>query len=202
MKKKLGKTVTMDNDANCFVLAEAIGGAAKGYNFVFGIIMGTGCGGGLCINGVLHSGKHGIAGEWGHFSIDPTGEKCFCGNIGCVDTMLTGPGISRSYKRLTNRSLSAEEIVRLARQGHPDCRQVFNQFLDHFGQGVGGLISLLDPDVIVLGGGLSNIKELYTEGLERARTYAFHEKVRTPFLKNHLGDSAGVFGAAWLGCNS
>jgi fructokinase len=198
LEKRLGKKVFMDNDANCFTLAEAIAGAAKGYKMVFGIIMGTGCGGGLFINGTLHSGKHGIAGEWGHISIDPDGERCFCGNMGCIDTKLTGPSMVKAYKRLTQKDLSSEEIVTGAREKDGACLQVFNQFLDDFGRSVGGLISLLDPDAIVLGGGLSNIPELYTIGVENIKKYAFHKKVRTPILKNKLGDSAGVFGASWL----
>jgi fructokinase len=201
LAKKLGKEIFMDNDANCFTLAEVIGGAAMGYKIVFGIIMGTGCGGGLCINGTLHSGNHGIAGEWGHFSIDPKGEKCFCGNIGCIDTKLTGTGMTRSYKKIMNKVLSAEQIVDRARNNDKQCRLIFDQFLDDFGKSVGGLISLLDPDAIVLGGGLSNIPEIYTTGVERVQKYAFHKKIRTPIFKNLLGDSAGVFGAAWLGLN-
>jgi len=202
LEKKIGREIFMDNDANCFTLAEAIGGAAIGYKLVFGIIMGTGCGGGLCIDGSIHSGNHGIAGEWGHISIDPNGEKCFCGNLGCIDTKLTGTGMARSYKKKMNKDLPAEGIVRLARENDKVCRQIFDQFLDDFGRSVGGLISLLDPDAIVLGGGLSNIPELYTTGIEQVRKYAFHKKVRTPVLKNLLGDSAGVFGAAWLGRNA
>ncbi len=198
LEQRLGKEIFMENDANCFTLAEAIGGAAKKHHFVFGIIMGTGCGGGLCINGKLHSGNHGIAGEWGHFTIDPQGEECYCGNIGCIDTKLTGPGISRSYKKLTGHELSAEDIVEKARQQDRNCQHVFNQFMDDFGRSVGGLIALLDPEAIVLGGGLSNIPELYTVGVEYIQKHAFHKKVRTPILKNELGDSAGVFGAAWL----
>ena len=202
LENRLGKPVAMDNDANCFVLAEAMAGAAKGYELVFGIIMGTGCGGGLCINGRLHSGRHGIAGEWGHLSIDPAGDTCFCGNRGCIDTKLTGPAITRAYAKITGQTLKAEEILALARKGEKDSQKVFHQFLDDFGRAVGGLISLLDPDAIVLGGGLSNIPELYTQGMERVRAYAFHENVRTPIFKNQLGDSAGVIGAAWLGAST
>lgn len=196
------RKIYMDNDANCFTLAEATDGAAKGFSMVFGIIMGTGCGGGLCINGTIHSGRHGIAGEFGHFAIDPQGEQCFCGNIGCIDTKLTGPGICRAYKRLTQQVLSPEEIVEKARHKDPDGATVFHQFLDDFGRSVGGLISLLDPDAIVLGGGLSNIPELYTLGIEKVKAYAFHREIQTPILKNRLGDSAGVFGAAWLPCHT
>ncbi len=200
LEQVLKKEVFMDNDANCFTLAEAVAGAAKGYTLVFGIIMGTGCGGGLCMDGRIHSGSHGIAGEWGHFAIDPNGERCFCGNIGCIDTLLTGPGLVRSYKKRRNTILAPEKIVALARENDSDAEPVFSLFLDNFGRSVGGLISLLDPDAIVMGGGLSNIPELYTTGVERIRKYAFHKNVRTPVLKNRLGDSAGVFGAAWLGC--
>lgn len=202
LEKKLNKKIFMENDANCFTLAEAIGGAAIGYKIVFGIIMGTGCGGGICIDGTLHSGSHGIAGEWGHFAIDPNGEKCFCGNTGCIDTKLTGTGMARSYKKRMNKKLSAEQIVEQARQNDKECRQIFDQFLDDFGRSVGGLISLLDPDAIVLGGGLSNISELYTIGVEKVKTYAYHKNLKTPILKNLLGDSAGVFGAAWLGSHT
>jgi len=198
LEKHLHKEVFMENDANCFTLAEALNGAAKDYHLVFGIIMGTGCGGGLCINGKLHSGNHGIAGEWGHFTIDPNGKKCYCGNIGCIDTILTGPGISKSYEILTGSEIPAEQIVENARNHDEESQQIFDQFLDNFGRSVGGLISLLDPDAIVLGGGLSNIPELYTVGIQYIQKYAFHKKVRTPILKNELGDSAGVFGAAWL----
>ncbi len=198
LEKTLGCKVFMENDANCFTLAEASGGAAKGYPMVFGIIMGTGCGGGLCINGTIHSGRHGIAGEWGHFAFDPQGEKCFCQNIGCIDTKLTGPGLSKSYKKLFSKTLTAEQIVDKARAKDPKCLKVFDHFLEDFGRAVGGLISILDPDAVVLGGGLSNISELYTDGIEKIQKYAFHKNIQTPILKNKLGDSAGVFGAAWL----
>ncbi len=195
----LNRPVIMDNDANCFTLAETLQGAAKGYGMVFGIIMGTGCGGGLCINGRLHSGRHGIAGEWGHLTIDPEGATCFCGNKGCIDTKLTGPALVRKYAALTGDTLTAQEIEALYREKDPLAMQVFTQFLDDFGRAVGGLISLLDPDAVVMGGGLSNIPELYTLGVKKVQDYAFHPEITTPILKNKLGDSAGVYGAAWLG---
>lgn len=198
LENTLGQKVYMDNDANCFTLAEAAGGAAKGFNMVFGIIMGTGCGGGICMNGILHSGLHGIAGEWGHFSIDPGGEMCFCGNRGCIDTLLTGPALVRAFEKESGQRRSAEKIVESARKGDLSSARVFEKFLDNFGRGVGGVISLLDPDVVVIGGGLSNIPELYTVGIEKVKKYAFHKNITTPIIKNKLGDSAGVFGAAWL----
>jgi fructokinase len=193
------RPVGMENDANCFTIAEALQGAGKGYSMVFGIIMGTGCGGGLCIDGRLHRGRHQIAGEWGHFSVDPAGTVCFCGNPGCVETKISGAGVQNSYRHTYDKPLNMNQITQGYRNGDPACRSIFEQFLEDYGRCLGGLISLLDPDAVVLGGGLSNIKELYTIGLERIREYAFHEHIETPVLKNRLGDSAGVFGAAWIG---
>ncbi len=194
-----GHPVRMENDANCFTLAEARQGAGKGYPMVFGIIMGTGCGGGLCIDGQLHSGSHRIAGEWGHFSVDPVGRRCYCGNMGCVETKISGAGVENAYAGQFGHRLGMQDILSGYRQGVPACRTVFEQFIDDFGRCVGGLISILDPDAVVLGGGLSNIDELYTIGIDKVRNYAFHEQIVTPILKNRLGDSAGVFGAAWIG---
>jgi fructokinase len=195
----LGKPVGMENDANCFTLAEVVNGAARGYRFVFGMILGTGCGGGLCIDGRIHRGRHLIAGEWGHFSVDPAGARCWCGNTGCIETKISGAGAARAYQRKYAAKIPFEEIVARHRIGEPRAADIFNQFLDDFGRCVGGLISLLDPDAIVIGGGLSNIDELYSAGVERIRRYAFHEHAQTPVLKNQLGDSAGVYGAAWIG---
>lgn len=196
----LGRPIGMENDANCFTLAEARVGAGRGYDLVFGIIMGTGCGGGLCIKGELHTGRHQIAGEWGHFSVDPLGERCYCGNPGCIETKISGGGVARAFARRYGRSLTLEQITEGYRKGgDPQCQAAFDQFLDDYGRCLGGLISMLDPDAVVLGGGVSNIDELYTLGLERVRHYAFHASVQTPILKHRLGDSAGVFGAAWIG---
>jgi len=196
---QLGRSVAMENDADCFTLAESLLGAGQGFTMVFGIILGTGVGGGLCFNGQLFRGRHGIAGEWGHMAVIPDGQPCFCGNRGCVETLISGTGMAAAYQRAYDRPQSAEAIVAGARQGNPDCRAVFQHFLDDFGRCVGGIISLLDPDAIILGGGLSNIDELYREGAARARRYAFHPDPQTPLLKNKLGDSAGVYGAAWIG---
>lgn len=197
--RQLGRAVAMENDADCFTLAESLLGAGQGFAMVFGIILGTGVGGGLCFNGQIFRGRHGIAGEWGHMAVMPDGQPCFCGNRGCVETLISGTGVAAAYQRAHGRQLSAEAIVAGARQGDSDCREVFERFLDDFGRCVGGIISLLDPDAIVLGGGLSNIDELYSEGAVRARRYAFHPDPQTPLLKNKLGDSAGVYGAAWIG---
>lgn len=199
LEDRLGRPIGMENDANCFTLAEALQGSGKGYPMVFGIIMGTGCGGGLSINGRLHSGRHLIAGEWGHFCVDPKGANCYCGNPGCVETKISGGGVEKNYRARYGRCLTMKQITQGYRNGDAACRSIFEQFLEDYGRCLGGLISILDPDAVVLGGGLSNIAELYTIGMKRVRRYAFHEHIETPVLKNKLGDSAGVFGAAWIG---
>lgn len=199
MEKTLGTRVCMENDANCFVYAENRSGAAKGYDCVFGIIMGTGCGGGLCINGDIRQGPHGIAGEWGHMSIDPDGAQCYCGNKGCIETKISGSGVEFFFNKKFNKTFTMHDIVQGYRNGEADCVYTFDLFLEEYGRSLGGLISILDPDVVVIGGGLSNIEELYGIGYNIIKKYAFHENITTPVLKNKLGDSAGVFGAAWLG---
>ncbi|MCS7205351.1 MAG: ROK family protein [Leptospiraceae bacterium] len=191
--------IFIENDANCFALAEAMAGAGKEFSFVFGVIMGTGCGGGFVMDKKIHRGRHGIAGEWGHFSIDPSGEQCWCGNRGCIETLISGSGVENQYYKLTKEKISMKEIVERAKKSLSPAKEVFEKFLDDYGRAVGGIISTFDPDVIVLGGGLSNIEELYTIGYEKVKKYTFYHNVKTPIKKNQLGDSAGVFGAAWLG---
>ncbi|MBU0969420.1 MAG: ROK family protein [Proteobacteria bacterium] len=198
LEQLLGREIAMENDANCFTYIEALKGAGKGYGTLLGIIMGTGCGGGICINNTLWKGLHGMAGEWGHFAIDPLGRKCYCGNRGCVETKISGSGVEASFYEAFGRSLKMQEIVTGFRRGDPQCSRIFLQFLEDFGRVVGGLVSMFDPDAIVLGGGLSNIDELYDSGTDRIFGHAFHKGAATPILKNRLGDSAGVLGAAWL----
>jgi fructokinase len=199
LERLLDRPIAMENDANCFTLAEARQGAAKGFHLVFGIILGTGCGGGISIGGQIHTGRHRIGGEWGHFAVDPAGARCYCGNRGCVETKISGGGVARTFFEQTGRQLTLEQITDGYRQGEADCTAAFERFLDDFGRCLGGLISVLDPDAVVLGGGVSNIDELYTLGVEQVRRYAFHDHVETPILKHRLGDSAGVIGAAWIG---
>ncbi|MBJ6749059.1 ROK family protein [Geomonas anaerohicana] len=199
LERLLGRRVGVRNDADCFTLAECRKGAGAGHQVVFGVIMGTGCGGGICYDGVVREGPHRISGEWGHVSIDPAGAPCYCGNRGCIETKISGSGVEAAYLARNGVSLTMEEIVAEARRGDARALLAFNTFLDDFGRSLGGLISVLDPDAVVLGGGLSNIDELYHAGVERVRHYAFHNDLRTPILKNELGDSAGVFGAAWIG---
>jgi fructokinase len=199
LERLLGRRVGVRNDADCFTMAECRMGAGAGYGLVFGVIMGTGCGGGICIKGEVREGPHRICGEWGHFPVDPQGAECYCGNRGCIETKISGSGVEAAFLARYGEKLAMERIVLGAREGEPRCREAFHTFLDDFGRCLGGLISILDPDAVVLGGGLSNIDELYLEGLERVRHYAFHDRLRTPVLRNALGDSAGVFGAAWVG---
>lgn len=195
----IGRKTAVENDANCFTLAEGMFGAAMGYGVVFGVIMGTGCGGGICINGKIHSGLNGIAGEWGHMSVDPQGHDCFCGNRGCVETKISGSGVEKSFEMKYGQCMEMEKIVNGYRSGDPRCKDIFLRFIDDFGRCLGGLVSMLDPDAVVLGGGLSNIGELYSLGVEKLKHYTFHQNIITPVLRNRLGDSAGVYGAAWVG---
>jgi fructokinase len=199
LERLLGHPVRVRNDADCFTLAECRAGAGEGFGLVFGVIMGTGCGGGICVDGTVREGPHRIAGEWGHYSVDPNGAECYCGNRGCVETLISGSGVEAAFFQEFGQRQGMDGIVAGARAGEERCRKSFERFLDDFGRCLGGLISILDPDAVVLGGGLSNINELYCAGIERVRRYAFHDMLATPILKNRLGDSAGVFGAAWIG---
>ncbi|MBE7437418.1 MAG: ROK family protein [Spirochaetales bacterium] len=199
LRELTGHEIVIANDANCFALAEALSGAGRGYNLVFGIIMGTGCGGGLVIGGQVRDGPHSIAGEWGHMSIDPAGRKCYCGNVGCIETKISGGALQKIYQEQTNEAIGVAELRKRALGGEKAALFIWEQFLEDFGRAVGGLISILDPDCLVLGGGLSQIPELYTTGLEKIHRYSFSIDLKTPLLANHLGDSAGVIGAAWLG---
>jgi fructokinase len=199
IERLINSPIQLRNDADCFTLAECHSGAGEGYGLVFGVIMGTGCGGGICINGDVREGPHRISGEWGHLAMDRNGVKCYCGNRGCVETLISGSGVEAAFFLEYSQRLTMNEIVAHARAGEPRCLQLFERFLDDFGRCLGGLISILDPDAVVLGGGLSNIEELYTIGRECVRQYAFHDNLQTPILRNKLGDSAGVFGAAWIG---
>ncbi len=199
IEKKLRQPVTIENDASCFTLAESLLGATKTYRLIFGVIMGTGCGGSICFNGRIIKGSHGIAGEWGHFSVDPNGDRCYCGNVGCIETKISGSGVEGSFFKKYARRLRMHEIVEGYRNKDPQCVNAFNRFVEDFGRCLGGLVSILDPDAIVLGGGLSNIHELYDQGVKYVKQYAFHNGIDTPIIRNRLGDSAGVLGAALIG---
>jgi len=196
LENKLGKKILMENDANCFAMAEAKIGAASGFGIVFGVIMGTGVGGGIVIDGKIHSGRTNIGGEWGHHTLHRDGNSCYCGKTGCVETYISGPSLEKQWTRLTGKSQTLPEI--LCNINNEIGQKWKAEFLENFGYGLANVIDILDPDVIVLGGGLSNIDFLYTEGKESIYSKVFSDSVDTPILKNKLGDSAGVYGAAIL----
>jgi len=196
LEKLLEKKITMENDANCFAMAEARIGAAVGYGVVFGVIMGTGVGGGIVIDGKIHKGRTYIAGEWGHHTLHQNGNKCYCGKLGCVETYISGPALEKRWKELTDKTESLTSIVQ--NLNSDEAKKWKKEFLANFGTGLANVIDILDPDVIVIGGGVSNIDFLYTEGRNAVYQQVFSDLVDTPILKNKLGDSAGVFGAALL----
>jgi fructokinase len=196
-------SIEFANDANCFALAEAVYGAARGARVMFGVILGTGVGGGLVFHEGLEArvweGTQGIAGEWGHVTLEPSAKDrpCYCGRFGCIEQWLSGPAIERAYARLTGTTRAVADIA--ARAGEDaDARSVLEGLVDMFGRAVGTVINILDPDVIVLGGGVSNLSVLYDKGPMAVSRWVFNDEVRTVITKNALGDSAGVIGAALL----
>ena len=196
LKQALDQEIAIENDANCFALAEATLGAAKNHNVVFGVIMGTGVGGGIVINGEVHRGRTYIAGEWGHHTLRVNGNKCYCGKLGCVETYISGPALEKRWTELTGKTESLPSIIH--NLDTEKGQQWKKEFLENFGIGLANVIDILDPDVIVLGGGISNISFLYDEGRDAVYDKVFSDLVETPILKNQLGDSAGVFGASLL----
>lgn len=185
--------VLLENDANCFALAEARMGAGRGHRVVFGVIMGTGCGGGIVIDGRLLTGPQRIAGEWGHSTLDPAGPVCACGRRGCVETALSGSGLEARHRERAGYDLSAEQIF-----ADPTCSDLVDDFYRDFGIALANVINILDPDCVVLGGGLSKVEGLYSQGVDAVRARIFTDVPTTPVLRNRLGDSAGVLGAAML----
>ena len=196
LEKKLGKKILIENDANCFVMAESKLGAVKDFEVVFGVIMGTGVGGGIVINEKLHPGRTNIAGEWGHHTLHRNGNSCYCGKKGCVETYISGPALEKKWSTLTTLEQSLPQIIQSTQ--NPNFTNWKKSFLDDFGLSLANVIDILDPDVIVLGGGVSNIDFLYDEGKNSVYEKVFSDVVDTPIVKNELGDSAGVFGACML----
>ena len=197
LQQALNQKIAIDNDANCFTIAEATLGAAKGHNVVFGVIMGTGVGGGIVINGNVHRGRTYIAGEWGHHTLRIDGNKCYCGKLGCVETYISGPALEKRWAKLSGKTESLASIIKNIDDTTIGI-QWKKEFLENFAIGLANVIDILDPDVIVLGGGVSNIPFLYDEGRDYVYDKVFSDLVETPILKNQLGDSAGVFGASLL----
>jgi fructokinase len=197
LEAALGREVRIENDANCFALSEAIDGAGKGAAVVFGVILGTGVGGGIVVDGKVLSGANAIAGEWGHNPLPlPRPEDlplpaCYCGRAGCIETYLSGPGLSRDHERTTGKRLSSEEIASLGDQS-------LERYVERLARALAALINVLDPDVIVLGGGMSNVERLYTEVPALWGRYVFSDRVATRLARPVHGDSSGVRGAAWL----
>ena len=196
LENALGIPVLMENDANCFALAEATLGAAKNYDVVFGVILGTGCGAGIVINKKIHRGANRIAGEWGHHTLYQDGRDCYCGNQGCTESYISGTALEKEWKELTGEFSTVTDIVNNKMyESYPEWKE---NFMNNFGRALANVIDILDPDVVILGGGLSKVDILYTEGLEAAYKESFSEIVVTPIIKNKLGDSGGVFGAAMI----
>jgi predicted NBD/HSP70 family sugar kinase len=197
LEKAIGREVRLENDANCFALSEAVEGAGKGAQIVFGVILGTGVGGGIVVDGKVLQGVNAIAGEWGHNPLPlPSGAdlplpSCYCGRVGCIETYLSGPGLSRDHENLTGERLSPEEIVSLGQQS-------LERYIERLARSLAGVINVLDPDVIVLGGGMSNVARLYTKVPQLWSRYVFSDRVATRLARPVHGDSSGVRGAAWL----
>ena len=199
LERLLGRPIALQNDANCFALAEAFHGAGRGHPMVFGVIMGTGCGGGIVYRGEVITGPQAIAGEWGHTSIDPAGPLCYCGQRGCVETYISGGGAEARYAEQFGERRKFAEIETAARAGEPRAVEFMNQFFRHFGRSLANLINILDPDIVVIGGGVSKVKSLYTQGVAEVARQVFSDSLETPIVENQLGDSAGVIGAALVG---
>ncbi|MDH5545727.1 MAG: ROK family protein [Gammaproteobacteria bacterium] len=204
LQQRLGKTIAIANDANCFTLSEATDGAAADCEVVFGVIIGTGTGGGVVVNKRVISGRNGLAGEWGHNPLpwprsdEVPGNSCYCGKRGCIETFLSGPGISRDFQNRTGKLSKAENIIALARQGDEVAVACMDDYYERMAKSLAHIINILDPDAIVLGGGLSNIQELYNEIPKRWHRYVFSQGFDTPLLQARFGDASGVRGAAWL----
>ena len=203
LKAKLKVPIFIANDANCFALAETQMGSVKNKlpdaKVVFGVIMGTGIGGGLVVNGQVLNGRQGIAGEWGHNFLDESGGHCYCGRIGCVEKVISGKELERHFFEQTGRKEQLKNLYQAHLAGSDsEASALINRLIHFFGKAMAPVINILDPDAIVLGGGVGNIDLLYTEGVREVEKYVFNYKMETVFLKPSLGDSAGVFGAAFL----
>lgn len=201
---RIGPRVRLANDANCFAISEAIDGAASGRPTVFGVILGTGCGGGLVVEGRVLTGANAVAGEWGHNPLpaprddERPGAPCYCGHHGCIETWLSGPGMAQDHARRHGGKLGSREIVDRAAAGDPACVETLELYVDRLARALGSVINLFDPHAIVLGGGLSNIDLLYERVPQIWGAYIFSDRVDTPLLRPAHGDSSGVRGAAWL----
>jgi predicted NBD/HSP70 family sugar kinase len=204
LERALGRPVRLENDANCFALSEATDGAAADARVVFGVILGTGTGGGIVVDGRVLTGPNAIAGEWGHNPIpwpldhERPGPRCYCGRDGCIETFLSGPALARDHEQVAGRSLTGQQIVQLALEGDQECVATLERLEDRLARALASVVNVLDPDVIVLGGGVSNIARLYSNVPAIWGRYVFSDDVRTRLAPARHGDSSGVRGAAWL----
>jgi fructokinase len=204
LARALDRPVRVTNDANCFALSEATDGAAQGADTVFGVILGTGTGGGIVVNGRVVEGRHRIGGEWGHNPLpwmqedELPGRLCYCGRTGCIETFLSGSGLSATYAAIAGRHVDAADIAGLAAAGDASARRALDIYESRLGRALASIINVLDPDVIVLGGGLSNIAGLYTRVPPLVTPFVFSDSADTPIVAARHGDSSGVRGAAWL----
>jgi len=204
LQEALNRPVRVQNDANCFAVSEATDGAAAGKHMVFGVIIGTGCGAGIAIDGQAHAGINGIGGEWGHNPLpypdeaENPGPECYCGRNGCMETWISGPGFKKDYQRTNNEALSTHDIIAAADSGEAKALAALGRYIDRLARGLAYVINIIDPDVIILGGGMSNISQLYEGVPENWGKYIFSDTIDTTLLPPRFGDSSGVRGAAWL----
>jgi len=200
----LGREVRITNDANCFALSEASDGAGCGFDVVFGVILGTGVGGGIVVGGRVLDGPNAIAGEWGHNPLpwprddERPGDPCFCGHFGCIETFLAGPALERDHSRATGEALTTQEIVQRVRGGDAASAATLGRYEERLARALAHVMNILDPDAIVLGGGLSNVESLYVNVPKKWAPWVFSDRVDTRLLKHVHGDASGVRGAAWL----
>lgn len=203
--KLLNREITIENDANCFALSESVDGAGKGCRIVFGVIIGTGTGGGIVINNKIIQGRNQIGGEWGHTPLPnrtdiekKNAKNCFCGHEGCMETYVSGPGFSNLFNNMNKENLNSHEIIEEFNLGKERAIFALTNFVDHLARGLSNVINVLDPDIIVLGGGMSNINFIYENIDFRLKKYVISDTFHTKVVKNYHGDSSGVRGAAWL----
>jgi len=204
LERRLGRPVRLANDANCFALSEARDGAGAGARVVFGVIVGTGTGGGVVVDGRIWTGPNAVAGEWGHNPLpwpragEWPGPACYCGKTGCIETFLSGPGLTRDHREVTGPELPAPEIVARAAAGDPACDATLGRYEERMARALASVINVADPDVIVLGGGLSSLTRLYEAVPRRWGAHVFSDRVDTRLCPPAHGDASGVRGAAWL----
>jgi fructokinase len=204
LQRTLDRPVRLANDANCFALSEAVDGAGAGADVVFGVIVGTGTGGGVVVRGHVLRGPNAVAGEWGHNPLpwagpdEWPGPSCYCGQTGCIETFLSGPALERDYAAATGERLSGPDVAARARAGDPGANAALERYESRMARALAGIVNVLDPDVIVLGGGLSQLERLYERVPRLWQAWAFSDRVDTPLVPPRHGDSSGVRGAAWL----